>query len=100
MSIVIRKYRLAVFVDGEFWHGHRWEEKKDVIKSNREFWISKITRNMQRDRDANASLAAMGYTVFRFWEQDIRRNLHKCVNQIELYIEAAGEGRVPYPPDY
>jgi len=99
-DIVIRKFRLAVFVDGEFWHGHRWEEKKDVIKSNREFWISKITRNMQRDRDANASLAAMGYTVFRFWEQDIRRNLHKCVNQIELYIEAAGEGRVPYPPDY
>ncbi|SKB62575.1 T/G mismatch-specific endonuclease [Parapedobacter luteus] len=99
-DIVIRKYRLAIFVDGEFWHGHEWGKTKAIIKSNRNFWITKIERNIQRDKENNAALTAIGYTVFRFWGEDVRKNLQKCVNQIELYIETAGEGRVPYPEDY
>lgn len=99
-DMVIRKYGLAIFVDGEFWHGHRWEETQHIIKSNRDFWIPKIERNMKRDSEVNASLAAMGYTVFRFWEHDIRKNLNKCINQIMLYLETAEKGRLPYPPDY
>lgn len=99
-DIVIRKYRLAVFVDGEFWHGYNWEKNKGVIKSNRDFWIAKIERNMERDKENTAALIGMGYTVFRFWAEDVRRNLHRCINQIELYLEAADRGKVPYPADY
>jgi len=99
-DIAIRKYRLAIFVDGEFWHGHQWEKTKGLLKSNRDFWITKIERNIQRDDKNNATLIAMGYTVFRFWGRDVQKNLQKCVNQIQLYIEAASEGRIPYPASY
>ncbi|WP_257667300.1 very short patch repair endonuclease [Parapedobacter tibetensis] len=99
-DVVIKKYRLAIFIDGEFWHGHQWEKTKGRIRSNKDFWVAKIERNMARDKENNEALIAMGYTVFRFWGEDIRKNLRQCVNQIQLYIEAAGEGRVPYPADY
>ena len=99
-DIVIRKYRLAIFVDGEFWHGHQWEKTKWRIKSNRNFWVAKIERNIERDKENNEALIALGYTVFRFWGEDVRKSLHKCINQIQLYLETAGEGRVPYPADY
>lgn len=87
-DIVIKKYKLAIFVDGEFWHGYNWEEKQKQIKSNRSFWIPKIERNMQRDRQTNRALTDMGYTVFRFWSKDILKDLHKVMNQIELYLES------------
>jgi len=99
-DIIIKKYRLAIFVDGEFWHGHQWEKTKAKLKSNRDFWIPKIERNISRDKEVNEALMAMGYTVFRFWSEEVRKNLKACVNQIQLYIETAGEGRVPYPADY
>ena len=48
-DISIRKYRIAIFCDGDFWHGYDWENRKDAIKSNREYWIAKIERNMEKD---------------------------------------------------
>lgn len=86
-DIVIKKYKLAIFVDGEFWHGYNWEEKQKQIKSNRSFWIPKIERNMQKDRQTNRILTDMGYTVFRFWSREILKELPKVINQIELYVE-------------
>lgn len=86
-DIVIKKYKLAIFVDGEFWHGFEWKKRRDQIKSNRLFWIPKIERNMQKDELANRALRNMGYTVFRFWSQDILKNLPKVINQIELFLE-------------
>jgi DNA mismatch endonuclease (patch repair protein) len=85
-DIVIEKYKLAIFVDGDFWHGYEWEKRKP--KTNESFWIPKIERNMQRDRFANLALEEMGYTVMRFWEHDVEKNLKACVNQVELYVEA------------
>lgn len=99
-DIVIKKYKLAIFVDGEFWHGYQWENVRDRLGANREFWIAKIERNMARDRHNNKTLNAMGYTVIRFWSADIRKHLQKCVNLVMLYIEAARAGNVPYPADY
>ena len=92
-DLVIDKYRLAVFVDGDFWHGYQWHLRKP--KSNQSFWIPKIERNMQRDRFVNQQLTEMGYTVMRFWEHEIRDNLKACVNQLMLYLEAAKVGTVP-----
>lgn len=86
-DIVIKKYKLAIFVDGEFWHGFDWKNNKERIKSNRLFWIPKIERNMQKDICVNKALRDMDYVVFRFWTQDILKNLPTVINQIELFLE-------------
>lgn len=86
-DVSIQKYKLAIFIDGEFWHGHNWNERKETIQSNRDFWIPKIERNMQRDNEVNLQLADMGYTVFRFWERDIKNELDKCINDVLVYID-------------
>lgn len=86
-DISIQKYKLAIFIDGEFWHGYNWPERKKTIKSNREFWIPKIERNRQRDEEVNQELHDLGYTVFRFWENEIIGDLDKCVNDILVYID-------------
>lgn len=78
-DIVLKKYKLAIFIDGEFWHGHNWEEKKQTIKSNREFWIPKIERNIQRDNEVTQNLHQQGYKVIRLWEQQITKDLNWCL---------------------
>ena len=85
-DVSIQKYKLAIFIDGEFWHGYNWPERKEALKSNRGFWIPKIERNMQRDREVNAKLEEMGYAVFRFWTNEIKTNLDKCINDILVNI--------------
>lgn len=92
-DLVIDKYRLAIFVDGDFWHGYHWESRKP--KTNQAFWIPKIERNIQRDQFANESLNSLGYTVMRFWEHEVKQNLKACVNQVMLYVEAAKVLRIP-----
>lgn len=94
-DLIIKKYRLAVFVDGDFWHGYEWEKKKDKIKTNSAFWIPKIERNIQKDRHTNSSLRKMGFTVMRFWEHEVKESLDACINQILLYIEACKESTIP-----
>ena len=48
-DIAIRKYKLAIFCDGDFWHGYNWEEREKDLKSNREYWVKKIEHNMEKD---------------------------------------------------
>nr|WP_299385979.1 very short patch repair endonuclease [Allomuricauda sp.] len=81
-DIVLNKYKTAIFIDGEFWHGHNWEERKQRIKTNREFWIPKIERNIQRDAEVNNGLKMLGYTVFRFWESEVKKNLEECLQTV------------------
>ena len=81
-DIVISSRKIVIFVDGEFWHGYKWEEKKLKIKANRAFWIPKIERNMQRDSENNIKLIELGYTVLRFWGNEIIKNLDSCVKQV------------------
>jgi DNA mismatch endonuclease, patch repair protein len=78
--------KFVVFIDGEFWHGHNWKTKKSKIKSNRDFWIPKIERNMQRDRENNKQLQKMGFKVFRFWESEIKKDLDNCLSEIHDYL--------------
>ena len=86
-DIIIKKYKLAIFVDGEFWHGKDWLIKQERIHTRREFWIAKIERNMQRDQEVNAQLNAMGYQVFRYWESDLQKNIGSCLRQILNYVD-------------
>ena len=85
-DIVITKYKLAVFCDSEYWHGYDWENRNQRIKSNREYWIPKIERNMARDEEINATLEAEGWTVIRFWKRQIRKVLDKCVDEVMKII--------------
>ena len=85
-DIVIKKYRLAIFIDGEFWHGFNWKEKKEKIKSNREYWIKKIEKNIARDKLNNQLLKEQNWIVLRFWEHEIKRDLKKCVEKVKKVI--------------
>lgn len=87
-DIVINKKKVVIFIDGEFWHGYNWQEKKAKIKSNREYWIKKIEKNMERDIKNSFLLQDMGYTVLRFWEQEIKKNIDGCTTKIlnSLYL--------------
>ena len=75
--------KVAVFVDSEFWHGYDWEHRKSDFKTNQAFWIPKIERNIERDKEVNEKLKSEGWTVIRFWGKDIKKNTEDCVLQIE-----------------
>ena len=81
-DIVLPKYRTVIFVDGCFWHGHEGCRYYRLPKSNVEFWQNKISRNIERDRFADAALARLGWRVIRVWECDIRH-----VSGREEYLE-------------
>lgn len=81
-DIAITTQKIAVFVDGEFWHGQNWEERKPRLKSNREYWIEKIEENMARDQRNNESLAEMGWRVFRFWEKQVLKDPDSCAKEV------------------
>ena len=85
-DIVLNKYATIIFIDGEYWHGFNWKERKPKIKTNREFWIAKIERNMQRDSEVNTQLRSLGYTVFRFWDADIKKNLESCLHKVLTHL--------------
>jgi len=85
-DIAITKYQIAIFCDGEFWHGKDWETKKARIKSNRDYWIEKIERNINRDSETDRTLYGMGWIVLRFWGTDIQKNLLGCVDDIKDMI--------------
>lgn len=92
-DIVFVKKKVAIFCDGDFWHGKDWEQKKKKIKSNREYWIPKIQKNMQRDRISRNKLLNMGWTVLRFWDSDIKKNLDSVLNEILKHINASNNVR-------
>ena len=84
-DLVITKSKIAIFIDGEFWHGFEWTKKRERIKDNREYWIPKIERNIERDKEVNEKLAKEGYEVFRFWSRQVNQELGKCVSIILDY---------------
>ncbi len=92
-DIAIKKYKVAVFVDGEFWHGYRWEEKRDTIKRNRAYWIPKIERNMQRDRENTQKLQDQGWIVLRFWERRLKKEPQLCLEMVIAAIEGRRKGK-------
>lgn len=87
-DIVLTKYKIAIFCDGEFFHGKDWEVLKNQLErgNNSEFWIKKISRNMEHDEEINHQLLFMGWTVIRFWGKDILKNTDMCIKVIEETI--------------
>lgn len=87
-DIVLIKYKIAIFCDGEFFHGKDWEVLKLKLQNsnNSEFWINKISKNIERDDEVNKKLLFMGWTVIRFWGSDIKKRTDECVRVIEEAI--------------
>lgn len=94
-DVVMSSKRLAVFIDGDFWHGNQWRRRKLTALEDqfnhtqskaRDYWLAKIRRNMQRDCRVTGALLADGWTVLRFWESDIRKDVQGCV---QMTAEAA-----------
>ncbi|MEN9909600.1 MAG: Type modification methyltransferase HpaII [Bacteroidota bacterium] len=88
-DLTFKKLKIAVFVDGEFWHGKNWETNKNRHKQNREFWIKKIERNIERDKEVNQKLLENGWTTLRFWGKDIEKDLLNCAIEVENAINEA-----------
>lgn len=87
-DIVFIGKKVAVFCDSEFWHGYNWEERKNDFKSHQDFWIPKIERNMQRDKEVTAKLESEGWIVLRFWGNEIKKNTAQCADIIEKVVHS------------
>ncbi|KRB54518.1 very short patch repair endonuclease [Flavobacterium sp. Root186] len=85
-DFTFKKIKLAIFVDGEFFHGKNWDIDKNRIKTNNEFWIKKIERNIQRDIEVNTYLESQNWKILRFWSNDIKKNLDACILEIQNAI--------------
>ncbi len=85
-DIAITKYKIAIFCDSEFFHGYNWEIKKQKLGNNREYWIKKIERNMERDRENDFKLIAMDWVPVHFWGQEIQKQTDECVGAVEDLI--------------
>ena len=86
-DIVLTRYKIAVFVDGDFWHarGHQ-DNPGEQVSSNQEYWQKKLKNNVERDKEVNDELTEEGWLVLRFWESDIKKHLDDCVDQILQYV--------------
>lgn len=87
-DIVLTKYKIAIFCDGEFFHGKDWEILKPRLENgdNSEYWVKKIARNIERDDEVDKQLLFLGWTVIRFWGKDIKKDVNECVKVIEEAI--------------
>ena len=86
-DIVFLKKKVAIFCDGDYWHGHNWAIRgygslEEELSRYTVFWRNKILGNIERDRKNNALLEEMGWTVIRLWESDIRKDIEACVQKI------------------
>jgi len=97
-DIAIKKYKIVIFIDGDFWHGNDWRKKhyltqEELLLSYSDFWQKKIRRNIARDIEVNKYYKKIGWTVLRFWVSETENNLNKCIiktikkiNKIKNYI--------------
>lgn len=87
-DIVLTKYKIAIFCDGEFFHGKDWEVLRPKLRqgSNGEYWENKIAKNKERDDEINKRLLFLGWTVIRFWGKDILKDTDQCVKVIQECI--------------
>jgi len=86
-DLTFKKYKIAVFADSEFWHGKNWKVRKYDHKTNRKFWIKKIEGNIKRDKAVNKRLKSEGWTVIRFWGNDIEKRIDYCIRKFEETIK-------------
>lgn len=85
-DIAIQKFHIAIFIDGEFWHGYDWKNKKQKLKRNRNYWIEKIEENIARDIRVDKELIALGWIPLHFWSKDVTNNFIDCIKTVQELI--------------
>jgi len=79
-DIVLCKYKIAIFCDGDFFHGYDLTKTESLLKKNKDFWSNKIETNRKRDNKVDEELVSLGYIVLRYWEHEIKHDLDKVIN--------------------
>ena len=86
-DIALTRQKIAIFVDGDFWHGRGHEASPgEQVGTNKAFWQRKLSRNIERDKEVNDALTEAGWLVLRFWDSEIKKDLQSCVNKILEYV--------------
>ncbi|WP_448807869.1 very short patch repair endonuclease [Aminobacterium mobile] len=90
---------VAVFCDGDFWHGNNWRLRnkkslEDELSSYSPFWQEKIRRNIERDIEINKKLASLDWIVVRFWASQIIENAEACASTVEAIINSGKNHRL------
>lgn len=87
-DIAILKYNIAIFVDGEFWHGCNWSDRKPKLKRNKAYWVEKIEENIARDSKVDKELLLLGWYPVHFWSEEVMKKCDECVDTInEIILE-------------
>lgn len=86
-DIALAKYRIAIFIDGEFWHGKDFEQRKNKLKNNKDYWIEKIQENIDRDLRNDKLLRQMDWYPIHFWSNDVIKYCNQCIDEIIYTIE-------------
>lgn len=86
-DVVFTREKVAVFCDGDFWHGRNWRKDKGRLQRgpNAPYWVAKIAANRERDKRYNKELRRAGWSVLRFWESDV------CADSARVALEVAKE---------
>jgi DNA mismatch endonuclease (patch repair protein) len=92
-DFVVLKAKLAIFCDSSFWHGRGWPASSAQFRTNREFWLPKIERNIRRDEVVNGLLTELGWTTLRFWDDEILKRTNECVTRV---VDAIQKGTSRY----
>lgn len=89
-DVAFTRYKVAVFADGDFWHGRDWGKARPKLEAGKDpgYWVSKIERNIERDRRVNAELERLGWTVIRLWGSDILKDPEGCARIVKDAAEA------------
>lgn len=86
-DIALTKYRIAIFIDGEFWHGKDFEQRKTKLKNNKDYWIEKIQENINRDIRDDKLLRQMDWYPIHFWSNDVIKYCNQCVEEVICLID-------------
>ena len=86
-DIVFVSRKIAIFLDGDFWHGYNWK-KLDKIPPKK-YWQGKIQKNINRAKKYNRQLKKDGWKVLRFWEHDVKKNPDICIKKVKKLIKGS-----------
>ena len=79
------KRKIAIFIDGDFWHGYKFSERKNKLP--KKYWLGKITNNIKRDKINRSKLRSLGWKFLRIWEHEIKKNPDLAIKKIIKFIK-------------
>lgn len=85
-DIAITRFHIAIFIDGDFWHGKDFPKIEKRLDTNKSYWVHKLKANMERDKFVNDTLTELGWIVLRYWESDVEKNENEVVKDILQYL--------------